>query len=130
MSNDADFNRVRIDDGVTRQLQNLKKNTGLTPNYLARIGLVYSLNEQRPPNPTQYDTDGQEFNRFTLLGEHDALYMALVRQRLLNEGRNPEEELYNQFLAHLNRGVETLNGRVDGLTDLYSIIPQEIQPNE
>lgn len=128
MSKDSDFNRVRIDSGVTNDLKVLKGNTGLTPNYLARIGLVYSLNEPRPPNPQQYDTEGQEFNRFTLLGEHDSLYMALVRQRLINENRDPETELYPQFVGHLNRGVESLNGRVQSLTDLNKLLPERVKP--
>lgn len=122
-----DFNRVQLDSDVTNKLATLKRQTGLTPNYLARIGLCYSLNEQRPPTAASYDTDGQTLNRFTLLGEHDALYMALVRKRMLNENLNPDEELYEYFLAHLNRGVETLSGRVSGLGDLYGLIPGELK---
>jgi DNA sulfur modification protein DndE len=128
MSNN--FNRVKLDSNVTNQLDQLKRKTGLTPNYLARIGLCYSLNEQRPPTPESYDTDGQTLNRYTLLGEHDALYMALVRKRMLNENRDPDSELYEYFLAHLNRGVERLSGRVSGLGDLYDLIPGELKPEE
>jgi DNA sulfur modification protein DndE len=122
-----DFNRVQLDSDVTDKLARLKQQTGLTPNYLARIGLCYSLNEKRPPTAESYDRDGQTLNRYTLLGEHDALYMALVRKRMLNENRDPEEELYDYFLTHLNRGVERLSGRVSGLGDLYSLIPGELK---
>ncbi|WP_254824321.1 DNA sulfur modification protein DndE [Haloglomus halophilum] len=125
MSND--FNRVQLDSEVTEQLDNLKSRTGLTPNYLARIGLCYSLNEKRPPTGESYDSDGQTLNRYTLLGEHDALYMALVRKRMLNENQDPDEELYEYFLAHLNRGVETLYGRIDGIGDLYDLMPGELK---
>jgi DNA sulfur modification protein DndE len=125
-----DFNRVRFDSGVTNRLQLLQQNTGMTPNYLARVGLCYSLREPRPPNPAEYDTDGKMINRFTLLGEHDALYMALVRKRMLNEGRDPDEELYEYFLAHLNRGVDTLSGRVSDLTDFQELIPDELKQPE
>jgi len=118
-----EFNRVQLDSKVTDKLAQLKQQTGLTPNYLARIGLCYSLNEARLPNAESYDRNGQILNRYTLLGEHDALYMALVRKRMLNEGRDPEEELYDYFLSHENRGVERLSGRVSGLGDLYSLIP-------
>jgi DNA sulfur modification protein DndE len=125
-----EFNRVRLDSDVTNQLQLLQQNTGMTPNYLARVGLCYSLREPRPPNPAEYDTDGKTINRFTLLGEHDALYMALVRKRMLNEDRDPEGELYDYFLAHLNRGVDTLSGRVTNLTDFQDLIPDELKRQE
>ena len=122
-----DFNRVSLDSEVTNQLETLKRNTGLTPNYLARIGLCYSLNEPRPPNPSQYDMDGQTINRYTLLGEHDALYMALVRKRMLNDGQDPDEDLYDYFLGHLNRGVERLSGRVTDLSDFEALIPEDLK---
>lgn len=125
-----DFNRVRLDSEVTNQLEMLKRATGLTPNYLARVGLCYSLNEPRPPNSAEFDTDGQTINRYTLLGEHDALYMALVRKRMLNEDRDPNTELYDYFLGHLNRGVDTLSGRVSDLDDFHDLIPDELKPSE
>lgn len=121
------FNRVQLDSEVTNQLDNLKSRTGMTPNYLVRIGLCYSLNEKRPPTGEIYDSDGQVLNRYTLLGEHDSLYMALVRKRMLNENRNPNDELYEYFLSHLNRGVETLYGRVDGISDLYDLMPSKLR---
>ena len=121
------FNRISIDSDATNQLKMLKANTGMTPNYLCRIGFCYSLNEPRPPNPKQYDTDGQTFNRYTLLGEHDTLYMALLKERLIQEGKDPEEDLYEEFVAHLNRGVERVAGNVGDLSDFYDLVPGEIK---
>jgi len=71
--------------------------------------------------------DGQTINRYTLLGEHDALYMALVRKRMLNDGQDPDEELYDYFLGHLNRGVERLSGRVTDLSDFEALIPEDLK---
>lgn len=68
-------------------------------------GITDELNEPRPPNLEEYNSDGQMFNRYTLLGEHDALYMALLKEWMLQEGKDPEEDLYDEFVAHLNRGV-------------------------
>ena len=130
MSNGSDFNRVKLDRGVTNYLHYLQSTTGLTPNYLARAGLCYSLSEPRPPNPEEYDSDGKVINRYTLLGEHDPLYIAMVRQRLINEGRDPDEEMYEYFVAHMNRGIKTLNGRIDGLADFYEVLPNELKPDE
>lgn len=121
------FNRITIGNDATNRLKMLKANTGMTPNYLCRIGFCYSLNEPRPPNPEEYDNEGQTFNRYTLLGEHDALYMALLKERLIQEKKDPEEDLYDEFVAHLNRGVIRVHGNVSDLTDLEDLVPGEIK---
>ena len=122
-----EFNRVQIGTKATNRLQMLKGQTEITPNYLCRIGLCYSLNEPRPPNPGEYNTDGQTFNRYTLLGEHDALYMALLRERMLQEGKDPEEDLYEEFVAHLNRGVNRVFGNISDVSDFYDMVPKELK---
>ncbi len=122
-----EFNRVQIGTQATKRLQMLKGQTEITPNYLCRIGLCYSLNEPRPPNPGEYNSDGQTFNRYTLLGEHDALYMALLKERLLQEGKDPEEDLYDEFVAHLNRGVIRVFGNISDVTDFYDLVPNELK---
>jgi len=105
----------------------LKGKTGITPNYLCRMGLCYSLNEPRPPTPQEYDDDGQTFNRYTLLGEHDALYMALLKERMIQENKDPEEGLYSEFVAHLNRGVIRLHGNINDLSDFQDLIPSSLK---
>lgn len=122
-----ELTRVRIDESVSYKLRNLGQATSMTPNYIARIGLTYSLGEQQPPSMEEYDRDGKEFNRYTLLGDHDALYIALVKKRMIDNGYDPEQQLEEYFLAHLNRGIETLSGRVSDLTDLYEIMPAELK---
>jgi len=121
------FNRITIGNKATNRLQMLQADTGMTPNYLCRIGFCYSLNEPRPPNPEEYDNDGQTFNRYTLLGEHDALYMALLKERLIQENKDPETDLYDEFVAHLNRGVIRVFGNVDNLTDFQDLVPGGIK---
>jgi DNA sulfur modification protein DndE len=121
------FNRITIGEDATNRLKMLKANTGMTPNYLCRIGFCYSLNEPRPPNPEQYNNDGQTFNRYTLLGEYDTLYMALLKERMIQENKHPEEDLYEEFIAHLNRGVIRVHGNVRDLTDLEDLVPEEVK---
>ena len=123
----TDFNRVQIDSQVTIRLRMLKGRTGMTPNFLCRIGLCYSLNEPRPPNPEEYNSDGQTFNRYTLLGEHDALYMAMVKERLIQEGKAPDDDLKEEFVAHLNRGVMRLFGRISDVSDFHDLLPNEMK---
>ena len=122
-----EFNRIQIGTDATNRLRMLKANTGMTPNYLCRIGLCYSLNEPRPPNAQEYDSDGQTFNRYTLLGEHDALYMALLKERLIQENKDLEEDLYDEFVAHLNRGVIRVHGNIGELTDFQALIPNSLK---
>ncbi len=122
-----EFNRIQIGTDATNRLRMVKGSTGLTPNYLCRIGLCYSLNEPRPPNPEEYDNDGQTFNRYTLLGEHDALYMALLKERLIQEDKHPEEDLYDEFVAHLNRGVIRVHGNISDLSDFQALIPNSLK---
>ena len=122
-----EFNRVQIGTKATNRLQMLKGQTEITPNYLCRIGLCYSLNEPRPPSPDEYNADGQTFNRYTLLGEHDALYMALLKERMLQEGKDPDEDLYEEFVVHLNRGVNQVFGNISDVSDFYDLVPNELK---
>lgn len=53
--------------------------------------------------------------------------MAMVKERLLQEGKDPEEDLYKEFVAHLNRGVFHLYSRLDDPSDFYELLPGEIK---
>lgn len=119
------FNRVRMSKGATHRLQMLKGKTGLTPNILLRIAVCYSLNEPKIPNPEGYDEEGQELNRYTLTGEWDSFYMGLLRERLIADGLDTEEDLFPQFRAHLNRGVFSIFSRIKDLSDFQSLLPME-----
>lgn len=119
------FNRIRISKGATVRLQQLKGKTGLTPNILSRLAVCYSLNESRTPDPSEYDEDGQEFNRYTLTGEWDVFFIALLKERCIHDGLDPDKDLLPQFRAHLNRGVFSIFARIKGLGDLQSLLPSE-----
>ena len=101
----------------------LKGRTGLTPNILCRIGFCLSLNDPSIPNPESFDENGQEFNRYTLTGEWDTLFVALLKERLLKDGLDIDENLLPQFRAHLNRGAITLFDKTKDLGDFYELIP-------
>jgi DNA sulfur modification protein DndE len=87
----------------TNQLR-LIRGTGLTPNILCRIGFCLSLQSGHEPKPTNYLQDGKEFNRYTLLGEWDGLYVALLRQ-WCEQKLGGEYSLEDQFRAHMNNGI-------------------------
>ena len=116
------FNRVRISEDATIKLRIMKGRTGLTPNYLCRVAFCHSLNDEIIPDPSKYKDDVQEFNRHTLTGECDGLYMAVLKERLIDDGLDPEEDLLPQFKAHLNRGVFAIYNRIKSLGDLESLL--------
>jgi len=124
------LNKVRVSHDVTIRLRQLKGRTGLTPNILSRLGFCLSLNDPSLPEPDKYEEDGQEFNRYTLTGEWDPFFVALLKERARADGLDPETDLREQFRAHLNRGVLQMFNRVKDLSDLTLLLPAELQPAE
>jgi DNA sulfur modification protein DndE len=122
-----DFTRLRLSIDSTKKLQQLKARTGLTSNILSRFALCYSLNDSMLANPNDYDEGGQELNRYTLLGEWDPLYIALVKQRIIQDKLDPDKDLYDQIRAHINRGTGYIYPRIKSLTDLYNLLPESIK---
>jgi DNA sulfur modification protein DndE len=122
------FNRVYVGEDVDQRLRNLKARTGLTPNLLCRLGYCLSLAEQNIPDPQLY-AEGQvrEFNRYTLTGQWDVFFFALLRQRLVQDGLDPETHLEAQFKAHLSRGVLMLYQRLKNLEDLADLVTEAQQ---
>lgn len=111
--------RLRFSRDADNWLRVLKSRTGVTPNILCRIGFAMSLDEPGVPNPEAYPEDSErEINRYTLLGEHDETYLALLRQRVMDDGI--PGDLDAQFRAHMNRGVLLLAARVKSLPELLA----------
>lgn len=120
------FQRIKICKDATARVRYLGGRLGLTPNILGRLGICISLNDPSIPNPAQYDEEGQEYSRYTLLGEWDKLFIALVKERIVHDGFEPNKDLDSQFRAHLNRGMITLCNRVRDLGDIYELMPIEV----
>jgi len=116
-------NKFRISRSATNKLIALKSKTQLTPNILCRIGFCLSLSEGESPDCSQHTEDGMEFNRYTLLGDCDALYIGLLRERLRGDGLDPVKDLPAHFRGHLNRGVEIVTRRVRSLQNILELIP-------
>ena len=111
--------RVRFSRDADNWLRVLKARTGVTPNILCRIGFALSLDEPGVPNPAAYPEDSdREINRYTLLGEYEKTYVALLRQRVTDDGISGD--LDAQFRAHMNRGVLILAARVKSLPELLA----------
>lgn len=117
------FNRIYVSEDVDQRLRLLKARTGLTPNLLCRIGFCLSLAEPGTPDPQLYaEGQAREFNRYTLTGQWDVFFFALLRERLARDGLDPEADLEAYFKAHLSRGVLMLNQRLKSLEDLTDMV--------
>lgn len=122
------FNRIYVGDDVDQRLRNLKARTGLTPNLLCRLGYCLSLAEKNIPDPQLYaEGQAREFNRYTLTGQWDIFFFAILRERLVQDGLDPETNLEAQFKAHLSRGVLMLYQRLKSLEDLAELVTEAQQ---
>lgn len=109
--------RLRLSKDASNRLRFLAGKTGLTPNLLCRIGFCLSLGETSVPDPEAYPDEDREFNRYTLLGEYDPLFIALLKERC-REHEIPAERLPDYFRAHMNRGVLLLQHRTRSIADI------------
>jgi DNA sulfur modification protein DndE len=119
------FNKLRVSLQVTRILNLIKGKTGLTPNIVCRMALCLSISDPSLPSSKIPDSSGQEFSRFTLLGEMDSFFISILKERLIKDNLNPEVDLLNQFRAHLERGILMFHSRIKHLTDVYDLIPYQ-----
>lgn len=111
--------RIKISNEASLKLRFLHGKTGLTPNLLLRAGFCMSLRERERLDPASYPEDGQELNRYTLTGEYDAGYVALLREWMIREEKPLENDsLVAFFRAHLNRGAVLVARRTKSAADL------------
>ena len=109
--------KLRLTKDASNRLRFLAGKTSLTPNLLCRIGFCLSLSEPTIPDPNEYTDEDREFNRYTLLGEYDSLFIALLKERCRNDALE-FDRLPDYFRAHMNRGVTLLQQRVKSLSDV------------
>ena len=117
--------RLRVCQEVDQRLISLKAKTGLNPNLLCRIGFCLSLNDPRIPNPDDYPPDSdREINRYTLTGEWDDYFVALLKERCAYDKLDLDNDLEDQFRAHINRGVLMMYLHVKHLGDLARLVQE------
>lgn len=115
------LSKLRLTKEASNRLRFLAGRTGLTPNLLCRIGFCLSLGDPTTPNPDDYAEEDREFNRYTLLGEFDVLFVALLREWCRQGGVDPARS-DDFFRAHMNRGIVLLQQRVKGLGDIAELV--------
>lgn len=119
---DLTLKRITFSQDADSILRMMKARTGITPNVLCRIGLCLSLDEAGRPRAVDRRLPvAREINRYTLMGEYDTTLITLLRARVASDGAKART-LDEEFLAHLNRGIELLSGRVKSLPDLVRLL--------
>jgi DNA sulfur modification protein DndE len=114
--------KLLLDGSSTQLLKTLKFRTGLTHQYLCRLAFCLSLAEPGGVDPSHYNEDGLEFNRYTLTGEWDSLLVAYLNEWLIDE---PSADRFSEtewFRAHVNRGLAVLPRRVRSLADIGDLV--------
>lgn len=119
------FQKVKLSEDAANRFRLLKGATGLTPNILCRFALSYSLDDPRPVEPSQYDTDGVELNRPTLMGDYDDIIVGLLRERCARDGVDLDDdaELVQHLTGHINRGVNAMSSNIKNIEDLVLMAP-------
>lgn len=95
-------------------LRALAQRARLTPNLLARMALMTSLElGALGPIVARTEGEGQEFNTYTLLGADQDLYLALVEIVESNSGEQQDTRaLVDWIIAHIERGISQIAVRV------------------
>lgn len=120
--------RMKVCTQVDQRLSQLQSKLKLTPNLICRIGFCLSLNDPMVPDPEAYPQDSsRELNRYTLTGEWDDYFIALLRERCDHDKLDLEKHLEDQFRAHINRGVLLINQRAKNQVDLGRLIQEANQ---
>jgi DNA sulfur modification protein DndE len=99
---------VRLSEQARDQLVKLKRYTGIAHwNVLCRWGFAVSLAEPSVPAPTRIPADSSvEMSWRTFGGPYADVYMALLRERCLQDGLEMTDETFTtQFRLHLHRGI-------------------------
>jgi len=114
------FTKLKISADAESRLRSLRQRTGMTPNLLCRMAIMLSLEEGPVGAGTVTDDGGNEFNAYTLTGDHDGLIVAMLRlvEEEAEGRRVPDDELLARLRAHIHRGVATLSVRAKGPGDV------------
>ena len=123
---------VRVTERGRYQLITLKRRTGIpTWNTLCRWALCTSLAEPTPPRQGHVTGESAvEMTWRTFAGDHEDLYLALLKQRCRDDGLPlSQQTLQEQFRLHLHRGIGYLVSN-QAVTGIAGLIEQAIGQDE
>ena len=115
-------NKIYTSEKTDHYLRSLKGRTGITPNVLCRFAICLSLADRTPIAPyLDLDSSGREFNRYTLTGKWDDVFVALL------EVSDNDMESDDLLKAHIDRGVSLMHRQIRTLSDIGDLLPEELQ---
>jgi len=104
---------IKLSQQAKDQLVKHKRSTGIQHwNVLCRWAFCLSLSEDAPPPTMKIPADSSvEMSWKVFGGSHHQIYLALLKQRCMQDGiQLTEENLSTQFKLHLHRGISHLAG--------------------
>lgn len=102
-------NKLKISKGTSELLDNLSNRLNLRRNIICRLAVCRSLTlKESVKNISPVDSIGYEFNRYTLTGDYDIIFLSLIKQ---HEMRNINDSQYfSKYLRnHIERGIKILH---------------------
>lgn len=112
-------NRVKLSQKATNKLQNIKINTGLTPNILSRIAIMLAVKENTNlATAGVSDYEGQELDKSVLFGEHSDVYDVLINQYIY--ANKIDLPIKQTIAALIEVGVHKM-GHIKQLSDICKL---------
>lgn len=123
-------NKLKISTENSKKLEFLSNRLGLRRNIICRLAIGRSLNESASVSELKpLDSSGTEFNRYTLTGDLDDIYKALIIQH--EKKRMTDDEYFNKFLRnHIERGVDLLYKEYEKINSPINFIINLTQIND
>ena len=120
------LDRIRFSQQARDQLIKLKRQTGLQHwNTICRWAFCASLAEKTAPSAITITLDSSlEMEWTTFGGEHQEIYLALLKQRCVKDGFGSDiKTLSNQLRLHLHRGLGRLaaDSNINGIGPLLRL---------
>ena len=118
--------QIKLSSQARDQLIRLKSKTGIGNwNVLCRWAFCVSIKEPSIPTPLDIPADSNvEMSWQVFGGEHQELYMAMLRQRCLGDGLGVSNEVVaKQFRLHLHRGISYMAtpNHIKNISDLIKL---------
>lgn len=100
--------KIKVSEDAKEKLDFLSTRLDLKRNIICRMAIGRSLAIKETVKNEEYaDSAGYEYNRYTLTGDQDVLYKALITQ---HEGKQLDDNTYfkTYLRNHIERGTKVL----------------------
>lgn len=101
-------NKLKISEEASKKLKFLSNKLDLRRNIICRVAVAESLTNSNSISEFEpSDSQGLEFNRYTLTGDQDLIFKSLIIQH--EHKKIDEDEFFSvYFRKHIERGLNSL----------------------